>query len=110
VNTYLDVSTIGHDLVLAPQCLVIGSVERGETPLLGHDDLLSSGELVSSSSEGLHDDGSVLVSASDRHDDLATKRSALIGEKKQVDIHVDSGNGSVGFTPSSSHTLLQPGC
>jgi hypothetical protein len=37
---------------------------------------LPSGELVSCSSECLHDDGSVLVSASDRHDDLATGLSA----------------------------------
>jgi len=70
--TYLDVGSIGHNLVLPPQLLVIGPVERSETPLLGNDNLLPSGELVSCSSECLHDDGSVLVSASDRHDDLAT--------------------------------------
>jgi hypothetical protein len=70
--TYLNVGTIGHNLVLPPQCLVIGPVEGSETPLLGNDNLLPSWELVSSSSECLHDDGSVLVSASDGHDDLTT--------------------------------------
>jgi len=79
--------------VLLPQCLVVGPVEGSETPLLGNDDLLPSGELVSCSSESLHDDGSVLVSASDGHDDLT---------------NVDSCDGSVGLTPSSSHTLLKP--
>jgi hypothetical protein len=33
---------------------------------------LPSWELVSSTSESLNDDGSVRVSASDRHDDLST--------------------------------------
>ena len=50
-------------------------------------------DLVSSSSEGLHDDGSVRVLASDREDGLSD---------------VDSGNGSVGLTPRTSHTLRQP--
>lgn len=70
--THLDVGSIGHNLVLLPQCLVVGPVEGSETPLLGNDDLLPSGELVSCSSKSLHDDGSVLVSASDGHDDLTT--------------------------------------
>lgn len=58
--------------MLPPQSLVIGPIERSETPLLGNNDLLPSWELVSCSSECLHDDGSVLVSASNGHDDLAT--------------------------------------
>jgi hypothetical protein len=32
---------------------------------------------------------------------------AMIGIKG--DSHVDSGNGSVGLTPGTSHTLLKPG-
>lgn len=59
--------------MLGSEGLVVGSVERGETPLLGDDDLLPSWELVSSTSESLHDDGLVRVSASDGHDDLAAE-------------------------------------
>ena len=68
----LNVGTVVDDLLLSLEGLVVGSVEGSETPLLGDDDLLSSGELVSSSSESLDDDGLVGVSASDRHDDLST--------------------------------------
>lgn len=50
--------------------------------------------LVSSSSESLHDDGLVGVLASDGKDGLSD---------------VDSGNDTVGLTPSASHTLRQPG-
>lgn len=68
------------------------SVEGGETPLLGDNDLLSSRELVLGTTEGLHDDGLVVVLATDGEDDLS---------------NVDSGDGSVGLSPCSSHTRLQ---
>jgi len=89
----LNVCTIVDDHLLLLERSIVGPVERGETPLFGDDNLLPAGELVSGSAEGFNDDGSVDVFASDRHDDLA---------------NVDSGNGTVGFTPSSTHTLLQP--
>jgi len=68
----LNVSTVVDDELVSLESLVVGTVERGETPLLGDDDLLPSGELVSGTSESLHDDGLVRVSASDGHDDLTT--------------------------------------
>jgi hypothetical protein len=70
--TYLNVGTVVDDLLVPLEGLVVRSVERGETPLLGDDDLLSTWELVSSSSEGLDDDGLVGIPASNGHDDLAT--------------------------------------
>jgi hypothetical protein len=121
-TTYLNVRPILNYQLIRLELLVIRSVDGGESPLLGDDDLLSSGELkggrshrgqrlcpstlkvstrrgtttnlVSSSSKGLHDDGSVDVLASDGKDGLS---------------NVDSGDGSVGLSPSSSHTLGQPG-
>jgi hypothetical protein len=106
--THLNVGTIVDDLLLPLELLVICPVERGETPLLGDDDLLSSGELVSGTSESLDDDGTVLVFASDGHDDLATDVSVHITIEYEQYVHVDTGDGTVGFTPSTSHTLLQP--
>ena len=71
-QTHLNVSTVVDDELVPLEGLVVGSVERGETPLLGDDDLLPSRELVSGTSESLHDDGPVDVFASDGHDDLTT--------------------------------------
>lgn len=41
----LDVSTVVDDLLLGLEDLVVGAVDGGESPLLGDDDLLASGEL-----------------------------------------------------------------
>ena len=59
---------------------------------LGDNDLLSSRELVLSSSESLHDDGLVVVLASNRENDLT---------------NVDSRDHSVGLSPRSSHSSLK---
>jgi hypothetical protein len=67
-------------------------VNIGEAPLLGDDDLLATGELVTSTAESLHDDGGVLLLATDGEDDLA---------------NVDTGDGAVGLTPSATHTGLE---
>jgi hypothetical protein len=71
----LDVGTVVDDLLVGLEGLVVGAVERGESPLLGDDDLLASRELVTGTTEGLDDDGLVLVTASDGHDHLATAQS-----------------------------------
>lgn len=109
----LDVGTVVDDLLLGLEGLVVGSVERGEAPLLGDNDLLSSRELVSRSSEGLNDDVLVRVSASDRHDDLTADDSQHLSGTSLHDVeaknsHVDSGDTAVRLAPSASHTLLQP--
>ena len=67
----------------------------GEAPLLGDDDLLATGELVTSTAESLHDDGGVLLLATDGEDDLA---------------NVDTGDSAIGLTPSTTHTGLESIC
>ena len=89
----LQVASIPHDSVLGSSSLILFLVHVGETPLLGNNDLLSTGKLVSRSSKSLHDDGSVGFSSSDREQDLT---------------NVDSGDGVVWLSPSSSHTSLEP--
>jgi len=70
-TAHLNVGTIVDDLLVPLERLVVPSVERGKTPLLGDDDLLPAGELISCTSESLDDDRPVLVTASNRHNDLA---------------------------------------
>lgn len=68
----LDVCTVIEDLLLLLESDVVLPVERGETPLLRDDDLLSTRELVTSTAESLDDDSTVRVLASDGDEDLAT--------------------------------------
>jgi hypothetical protein len=74
---YLNVTTIVDDHLVTLELLVVCPVEGSETPLLGDDNLLPSGELVSCTTESLDDDGFVGVLASDRHDYLTTILLAL---------------------------------
>jgi len=53
----LDVSTIDADLALLALGDVLLAAERGETPVLGDDDLLATGELVLGATESLNDVG-----------------------------------------------------
>lgn len=71
---------------------VILLVDVGEAPLLGDDDLLAAGELIPSTSEGLDDGTGVVLLGADGEDDLA---------------NVDTGDGSVGLAPCTSHAGLQ---
>ena len=73
-KAYLDICSIVDDLLVLLETLILGTIERGESPFLGNNDLLATGELVSSTSESLDDDWSVNVLASNRHDHLTTKR------------------------------------
>lgn len=59
-----------------------GARQTGESPLLGNNDLLASGELVLGATESLHHDSLVRVLATDGEDDLS---------------NVDTGDGSVGL-------------
>jgi len=88
----LDVGSIRNDQPLRLQLGVILLVDVGETPLLGNDDFLATGELVSGTSEGFNNDGFVVLFASDREDDLA---------------NVDTGDSTVRLAPGTSHTSLQ---
>jgi len=89
----LDVSTVLDASLLGLEVEVLLLVDVGETPLLGDDDLLSTGELVSRSPESLENDGLVALLASDGKDDLTD---------------VDSSDTTVRLSPSTSHTLLKP--
>ena len=80
-----------HTLLLL-ELEVILTVNVGETPLAGDDDLLATGELVTGTTESLLDDGGVLVLGTDRKDDLA---------------NVDTGDGTVRLAPGTTHTGLQ---
>jgi hypothetical protein len=86
----LDVGTVLLDLSVLSSGHVLLSVEVGETPLLGDDDLLLTGELVSASSQTLDNGGLVVVLGSDGNQNLA---------------NVNSGSKTGGLTPGSSHTL-----
>lgn len=88
----LDVSTVLLNLTILAASDVVFSVKVGETPLLGDDNLLLTGELVTRSTESLNDNLSVGLLGSDRDQDLA---------------NVNTGSKSLGLTPGTSHTLLQ---
>lgn len=83
--------SLQHLLVLL-QLDVVSLVDAGESPLLGDDDLLASGELVTGTAESLHDDGGVGVLGADGEDDLA---------------NVDTGHGAVGLAPGATHAGLE---
>jgi hypothetical protein len=89
----LHVSSILYHLLLRFQLQVVLLVHLCESPLLRDDDLLTSRELVTGTAEGLLDDGCVGISTADREDDLAD---------------VDTGDGTVGLAPCTTHTSLEP--
>jgi len=88
----LHVGTIHLDTTSSLPLQVVLATEGGETPVLGDDDLLPTGELVLGSSESLESGSTVGVTSADAHDDLA---------------NVDTGNSSVGLAPGTTHTSLQ---
>ena len=88
----LHVSTIVDDLATLYLLDVVLTVERGETPLLGDDDLLLTGELVTGTTEGLDNNSLVGVLGTDGNKHLA---------------NVDTGGQASGLTPGVTHTLLQ---
>jgi len=92
VGQELDVGTVGLDLTSSSSIGVLFSPQWGETPVLGDDDLLATWELVLRSSESFDGGSTVGVTGSDGQDDLA---------------NVDTGDSSVGLTPSTTHTGLE---
>jgi len=88
----LNVGTVLDHTLLILQLLVSVTVHVGETPLLGDNDLLATGEFVAGTAQSLLDDGTVVVLAADGHDNLA---------------NVHAGDGSVGLSPGTSHTSLE---
>lgn len=88
----LDVGTVLEHTLVRLELEVVLLVDGGETPLLRHNDLLATRELVASAAESLHDNGGGLLLATDGQDDLAD---------------VDTGDSAVGLTPSTTHTGLE---
>jgi hypothetical protein len=88
----LDVGTVDLDTAGSLAVQVLITTKRGEAPVLGDDDLLATGELVLGAAESLKSQVTVRVTSADAHDDLTD---------------VDTGNGTVGLTPGTTHTSLQ---
>jgi hypothetical protein len=92
VGKELNVGTVDLDAASSLLLQVLVAAERGETPVLGDDDLLATGELVLRSAQGLESVTTVGVTGPQTHDDLT---------------NVDTGNSSVGLTPGTTHSSLQ---
>jgi len=88
----LDVAAIGLETASGTLGDVVLAGELGETPLLGDNDLLATGELELGAAEGLNDHSLVRVLATDREDDLAD---------------IDTGSSAVGLTVGTTHTGLK---
>ena len=72
---------------------VLLTIDICESPLFGDDNLLTTGELVTGTTESLLDDVGVGVLATDRKDDLA---------------NVNSGNRAIWLAPGTTHASLEP--
>lgn len=88
----LDVGTIDLDTALLAETDVVVTAERGETPVLGDDDLLATRELVHGAAESLDGKVTIVVTGADGHEDL-------------TDVH--TSDGTVGLTESTTHTGLE---
>ena len=87
----------GHALehtLVSLELEVVLAVDVGEAPLAGDDDLLATGELVTSAAESLVDDRSVVVLRANRQNDLAD---------------VNTGDSAVRLAPRATHTGLKTG-
>jgi hypothetical protein len=89
----LDVGTVDPDLALLALLDVLLAAEGSETPHLGDNDLLATGELVLATPQSLEGSGAVGVPGTDGHEDL-------------TDVH--TGDKTVGLSESTTHTGLQP--
>jgi len=88
----LNLSTVNHDLASSLLLHVLLAAERGETPVLGDDDLLAAGELVLGTAEGLDGDSAVGVTGAYTQDDLTD---------------VDTSDRAVRLAPGTTHTSLE---
>jgi len=88
----LYVGTILQHTFLLLELEVVCTVDIGEAPLAGDDDLLTTGELVTGTAESLRNNSGLGVFASDREDDLA---------------NVDASYSAVGLAPGATHTGLE---
>lgn len=88
----LDVRSVRNQTTVFLGDFVFFTSEFGETPFVGNDNLLATGELVLATTEGLDDDGFVSILGTDRDENLT---------------NVDTSAGTDGFTKSTTHTGLE---
>jgi len=88
----LNISTINQNLSCSLLLHVLFTTERSEAPVFGNDDLLATRELVLGTTKSLERIGTVRITSADAQDDLT---------------NVDTGNGSVGLSPCTTHSSLE---
>jgi len=88
----LDVGTAVHEEILGLELRVVLAGDSCETPVVRDDDLLATGELVRSATEGLAGLGLEVHAGTERVDDLSD---------------VDAGGNAEGLTESVTHTAGQ---
>jgi hypothetical protein len=87
----VELNLLNHTLFLL-QLGILFPFDIRESPLLRNNDLLTTRELVTSTTESLLDDLGIGVFASYRDKNLS---------------NVDASNGTIGFAPSTTHTGLK---
>ena len=88
----LDVGTVLLELALLAELEVLLAADGSETPVLGDNDLLATGELVLGTAEGLESGSTVGVTGADGQNDLA---------------NVHTGDETLGLTEGTTHTGLE---
>lgn len=88
----LNVGTVLEELALLAELDVLLAADGSETPVLGDNDLLATGELVLRAAEGLESGSTVGVTGADGQNDLA---------------NVHTGDETLGLTEGTTHTGLQ---
>ena len=92
VGEVLDVGTVDLDVAAGALVNVLLAPEVGETPVLGDDDLLATGELVLGAAEGLDGVGKVTITGTDGEENLA---------------NLDTSDKTVGLAVGTTHTGLE---
>ena len=88
----LDVGAIGLDLALLAELDVLLATDRSETPVLGDDDLLATGEFIHGAAQSLDGGGTVAI-------------TGAYGEKDLSDVH--TRNATIRLTEGTAHTGLE---
>lgn len=88
----LDVASVWEQRSSFASGNIVITSQLGETPLVGHNNLLSAWKLVLCTAQGLVDNGTVVVAGADGDHDL---------------LDVDTGHGSSWFSVRTSHASLQ---
>lgn len=92
VTQELHVGTINLNTTFLTKTNVFLAMQGSETPVLGDNNLLATGELVHGTTESLDGNFAIGVAGSHGQEDLA---------------NVDSGNGTVGLAEGTTHTGLE---